>query len=77
MRLKSVRFAVVFFTVAALSTAAKGNKAIHNAVAPNDAAMKKDGKYIHEPVWRYMLIHPVDKVGQATPLDPDCQKKWK
>ena len=48
-----------------------------NAVAPNDAAIKKDGKYVHEPVWRYMLTHPVDKVGQATPLDPDCQKKGK
>lgn len=56
------------------SIAAKGNKAIHNAVAPNDAAIKKDGKYVHEPVWRYMLTHPVDKVGQAMPLDPDCQK---
>ncbi len=59
------------------SIAPKGNKAIHNAVAPNDAAIKKDGKYVHEPVWRYMLTHPVDKVGEATPLDPNCQKKGK
>jgi len=59
------------------SIAPQGNKAIHNAVAPNDAAIKKDGKYVHEPVWRYMLTHPVDKVGEATPPDPDCQKKGK
>ena len=54
-----------------------GSKVIHNAVAPNDAAIKKDGKYVHEPVWRYMLTHPVDKVGEATPLDPDCQTQGK
>lgn len=54
-----------------------GSKVIHNAVAPNDAAIRKDGKYVHQPVWRYMLTHPVDKVGQATPLDPDCQRPGK
>jgi hypothetical protein len=51
-----------------------GGKKIHNAVAPLDMAIKKDGKFVHEPVWRYMLTHPVDKVGEATRLDPDCQK---
>lgn len=50
-----------------------GSKAIHNAVAPSDLALKKEGKFIHEPVWRYMLTHPVDTVGAATPLDPDCR----
>lgn len=52
-----------------------GGKRIHNAVAPSELAIKKDGQYVHEPVWRYMLTHPVDKVGEATPLDPDCQTK--
>jgi hypothetical protein len=52
-----------------------GGKRIHNAVAPSEMAIKKDGQYVHEPVWRYMLTHPVDKVGEATPLDPDCQTK--
>lgn len=57
------------------SIAAKGNKGVHNAVAPNDAAYKDAaGKYRHEPVWRYMLTHPVDQTGSATPLDPNCQK---
>jgi hypothetical protein len=35
------------------------------------------GKYMHEPVWGYMLTHPTDRVGKATALDPDCQKKGK
>lgn len=52
----------------------KGDKRIHNAVAPNDFSFKdENGRFIHEPVWRYMLTHPVDDVGTATPLDPDCQ----
>ena len=54
----------------------KGSMAIHNGVAPNDAAFKNaDGKYMHEPVWRYMLTHPVEMTGTATELDPKCQKK--
>jgi hypothetical protein len=56
------------------SIAKTGDKRVHNAVAPNDAAFKDEsGRYIHEPVWRYMLTHPVDRVGTATPRDPDCQ----
>lgn len=55
---------------------AKTKKILHNAVAPSDSAFKNSkGQYIHDPVWRYMLTHPVDAVGAAVPLDPDCQKK--
>lgn len=54
----------------------KGKLALHNGVAPNDFAHKNAaGQYIHEPVWRYLFTHPVDQVGKATPLDPECQKK--
>lgn len=47
----------------------------HGSVTPGGSAVKdKDGKLIHEPVWRYLYNHPVDEVGSATPADPDCVK---
>jgi len=56
----------------------KGSMRLHNGVAPNDFAWKADdGKYRHEEVWRYMFTHPVDRTGDETPLDPECQKRKK
>lgn len=47
----------------------------HGSVTPGGSAVKdKDGKLIHEPVWRYLYNHPVDQVGTPTPPDPDCVK---
>lgn len=47
----------------------------HGSVTPGGSAVKdKDGKFIHEPVWRYLYTHPVDEVGSPTPADPDCVK---
>ena len=44
------------------------------AVVPGSAAVKDaSGRFIHEPVWRYLFTQPVDKVGEAVPLDPECQ----
>jgi hypothetical protein len=27
---------------------------------------------LHEPVWRYLFLHPVEEVGAPSPLDPEC-----
>lgn len=46
----------------------------HSSVVPGGAAVKDaDGEFVHEQVWRYLFTHPVDKVGQAVPADPDCE----
>lgn len=50
----------------------------HSSVQPGGAAVKDaSGKYIHEPVWRYLFTHPVDEVGDAVPPDPDCEHDLK
>ena len=47
----------------------------HSAVNPGRASPKDDaGNYLYEPVWRYLFTHPVDETGEATALDPDCEK---
>ncbi len=47
----------------------------HSSVQPGSRARKdKAGNYMHEDVWRYLYTHPVDIVGQATPLDDSCEK---
>ena len=47
----------------------------HSSVTPGGAAVKdKDGKLIHEAVWKYLYTHPVDQTGTPTPADPDCVK---
>jgi hypothetical protein len=53
----------------------KGNAdKAHGSVTPGGSAVKDAaGKYIHEPVWRYLYTHPVDKVGEAVPHDQSCQ----
>lgn len=50
----------------------------HGAVTPGGSAVKdKDGKLIHEAVWKYLYTHPVDRTGTPTPPDPDCVKDQK
>lgn len=51
------------------------DKRAHSSVTPGGAAVKDaDGKFIHEDVWRYLFNQPVDTVGEAVPLDPQCLK---
>lgn len=48
-------------------------KAAHGASTPGGSAIKgPDGKYIHEDVWKYLFLHPVDQVGKPVPFDKDC-----
>lgn len=50
----------------------------HGAVTPGGSAVKdKDGKFIHEAVWKYLYTHPVDQTGAPTPPDQDCVKDQK
>jgi hypothetical protein len=53
-----------------------GNEKIaHSSVQPGSRAFKgKDGRYMHEAVWRYLYTHPVDVVGTPVPADDDCKK---
>jgi len=47
----------------------------HGSVVPGRSAVKdQDGHYIHESVWRYLFMHPVDEVGEKTAEDPSCRK---
>lgn len=44
----------------------------HNCVIPGGAAVKDAaGKPIHEDVWRYLFLHPVDQIGKSVPADRD------
>lgn len=46
-------------------------KRAHNAVIPGGPAPKaKDGKYLHEEVWRYLFTHPTEATGKPVPPDP-------
>lgn len=46
----------------------------HGSPVPGGAAVKgPDGKFIHEAVWRYLFLHPVDETGK--PVAPD-DKLW-
>jgi len=46
----------------------------HSSVVPGNAAVKDaSGKFLHEAVWRYLFLHPVDVTGEPTPRDPNCQ----
>ncbi|MEJ6580633.1 MAG: hypothetical protein QNL33_18230 [Akkermansiaceae bacterium] len=45
----------------------------HGAVTPGSRSHQaKDGSLIHDPVWRYLYTHPVDKVGDPVPPDDSC-----
>ncbi len=46
----------------------------HSGVIPGGAACKDaTGKFVHEPVWRYLFMHPVDEAAAAVPFDADCE----
>ena len=52
----------------------KDGRRAHTMVVPGGTAGKDaDGKYIHEAVWRYLFTHPVEQVGESTPIDPACK----
>jgi len=47
----------------------------HSSVVPSGNAVKNaDGKFIHEAVWRYLFLQPVEVVGTPTAADPACLK---
>ncbi len=47
----------------------------HGAVTPGGSAVKDaSGAYIHEAVWRYLFLHPVEQTGAPVPQDPNCPK---
>jgi hypothetical protein len=49
----------------------KGRMIHHNGVKPGSFAMKnKDGKYVHEAVWEYLFLHPVDHVASSDCFAP-------
>ncbi len=51
-------------------------KRAHGSVVPGGSAAKDaKGKFVHEAVWKYLFTHPVEAVGTATALDPDCGEK--
>lgn len=45
-------------------------KKAHSGVVPGGSAAKgSDGKFLHEEVWRYLFMSPVEKVGTAVPAE--------
>ena len=53
-------------------------KKAHSSVVPGGAAVKDaEGKFIHEDVWRYLFLHPVEETGSAVPQDDGCLKEQK
>jgi hypothetical protein len=61
-----------------LITAANVNndpRRAHSCVTPGGGAVKNsEGKFIHEPVWKYLFTHPVEEVGKPVAADPNCVK---
>ena len=50
-------------------------KKAHGAVTPGGSSPKDArGRLLYEPVWKYLYTHPVERVGDPTPKDPDCQQ---
>jgi len=48
-------------------------KRAHSSVTPGSESGKDAaGNFLHEAVWRYLFTHPVDAVGAAVHLDPEC-----
>ncbi|MEY4483182.1 MAG: hypothetical protein RL693_634, partial [Verrucomicrobiota bacterium] len=46
----------------------------HTTVVPGGTSGKdKEGNFLYEPVWRYLFNQPVDQVGTAVPMDPNCK----
>ncbi len=47
----------------------------HSSVTPGKSSPENpDGEKQFEPVWRYLYTHPVERVGEPTQEDPDCQR---
>lgn len=47
----------------------------HGSVTPGGSAAKtKSGRFLHEPVWKYLFTHPVDSVGKSVPATGAAQK---
>lgn len=39
----------------------------HSSVTPGSRSFRgEDGNLRHDPVWKYLYTHPVDKIGQST-----------
>ncbi len=50
-------------------------KRAHSAVQPGGSSPKDaKGNFVYESVWRYLFTHPVERVGEAVPLDAGCLK---
>jgi hypothetical protein len=50
-------------------------KRAHSSVTPGGASPKdKDGRFLHEEVWRYLFNHPVEETGMPVAADPGCEK---
>lgn len=50
-------------------------KKAHSSVQPGSASPKDaEGKFLFEPVWRYLYTHPVDAVGGPVAQDESCVK---
>ena len=53
----------------------KNTRRAHSSVVPGGNAGKdKQGRYIHEAVWKYLFTHPIKKTGKAIPIDTGCIK---
>ena len=51
-------------------------KRAHSSVTPGGAAGKNArGEFLHEAVWKYLFTHPIEAVGAAVPVDPECGVK--
>ncbi len=51
-------------------------KRAHSSVSPGGATPKDpEGKFLYEPVWRYLYTHPVEEVGNAVKMDAGCDKE--
>ena len=53
----------------------KGNvRQAHSGVVPKQSAFRNDeGTFRHESVWKYLFLHPVEKIGEAVSPDTDCE----
>jgi hypothetical protein len=53
----------------------KGNvRQAHSGVVPKQSAFRNDeGAFRHEAVWKYLFLHPVEKIGKEVGPDADCE----
>ena len=53
----------------------RGNvRQAHSGVVPKQSAFRNDeGTFRHEAVWKYLFLHPVEKIGEAVSPDTDCE----